>query len=336
MQITSDVTGAQQMTINFANNALSGKVKNPKGYESSKTRVAVTVGMMTTGYDCQDILNIALMRPVFSPSEFVQMKGRGTRKWFFDYNNYSDVDESIPKVKFKFFDFFATCEYFENEFDYDEKIKLPKIDAGDPPPPEPGTTPPKPSGKIDLGTGDTLKTLTETSEGVIMKIDREGFKSAVEQDVMGDDALVALWKNGDVKAAEEYVRAYIFDKPKNFLNLERVRKVFNVDRTITVKEFLEVAFGEKETFEMKDELLESEWEKFIVTHSVDQEHFQPVKNFFKAFIVDDEVRDIVKSNQLARFHSCASFDFSDYERLNGFKNIVPQYVQDYAYHLTGI
>jgi Fe(3+) dicitrate transport protein len=42
-------------------------------------------------------------------------------------------------------------------------------------------------------------------------------------------------------------------------------------------------------FEMKDELLESEWEKFIVSHTVDQEHYQPVKNFFKAFIVDNEV-----------------------------------------------
>jgi type I restriction enzyme R subunit len=335
-QVTSDVTGAQQMTINFANNALNGKVKNPEGYESSKTRVAVTVGMMTTGYDCQDILNIALMRPVFSPSEFVQMKGRGTRKWTFDYNNYNDIDESIPKVKFKFFDFFATCEYFENEFDYDEKIKLPKIDIGVLPPPGPGSFPPKPTGDINLATPDEIKTLSETSEGVIMKIDREGFKSAVEQDVTGDDVLVALWKNGDVQAAETYVRERIFDKPKNFLNLERVRKVFNVDRRISVKEFLEVAFGEKETFEMKDELLESEWEKFIVTHSVDQEHFQPVKNFFKAFIVDDEVRDIVKTKQLARFHSCATFDFSDYERLNGFKNIVPQYVQDYAYHLTGL
>jgi type I restriction enzyme R subunit len=336
MQITSDVTGAQQMTINFANNALSGKVKNPEGYESSKSRVAVTVGMMTTGYDCQDILNIALMRPVFSPSEFVQMKGRGTRKWSFDYNNYSDIDESIQKEKFKFFDFFATCEYFEEEFDYDEKIKLPKMGIDTVPPVGPGVNPPPRPGEINLATHDELTSLTESSEGVIMKIDREGFKTAVQQDVTSDEALVAMWKNGDVHAAEEYVREHIFNKPKNFLNLERVRKVFNVDRRISTREFLEVAFGEKDGFEMKDELLESEWEKFIISHTVDQEHYQPVKNFFKAFIVDDEVRDIVKTKQLARFHSCASFDFSDYERLNGFKNIVPQYVSDYAYHLTGI
>ena len=178
--------------------------------------MAVTVGMMTTGYDCQDILNIALMRPVFSPSEFVQMKGRGTRKWSFDYNNYSDIDESIQKERFKFFDFFATCEYFEEEFDYDEKIKLPKLGIDKIPPVGPGPTPPPRPGEINLAQHDEIASLTESSDGVIMKIDREGFKTAVQQDVTSDEALVAMWKNGDVHAAEEYVREHIFDKPKNF------------------------------------------------------------------------------------------------------------------------
>jgi type I restriction enzyme R subunit len=334
MQVSSDVSDAQQMTINFSNNRLGGQAKRPEGYETSKTRVVVTVGMMTTGYDCQDLLNVALMRPVFSPSDFVQMKGRGTRKWLFEYDNYDDIKISLPKEKYKLFDFFATCEYFEEEFDYDEKIKLPKPSSGI------GEGPvetPKPKiGEIDLSTDDEIKTLTETAEGVIMRIDREGFKTALAEDVLSNTTLTALWKNGDRHGAEEFVKTHVFDKPRNFLNLERIRKVFNVDRRISVKEFLEVAFGEKDGFEMKDDLLESEWEKFMEVHSVDQPHYQPVKNFFKAFIVDDEVRDIVKSNQLARFHTCASFDFSDYERLNGFKNIVPQYVNDYAYHLTGI
>jgi type I restriction enzyme R subunit len=274
------------------------------------------------------------MRPVFSPSDFVQMKGRGTRKWSFEYDNYDDIKISLAKEKYKLFDFFATCEYFEEEFDYDEKIKLPKPSSGAGAGPV-GTPTPK-IGEIDLSTDDEIKTLIETAEGVIMRIDREGFKTALAEDVLSNTTLTALWKNGDRHGAEEFVKTNVFNKPRNFLNLERIRKVFNVDRRISVKEFLEVAFGEKEGFEMKDDLLESEWEKFMEVHSVDQPHYQPVKNFFKAFIVDDEVRDIVKSNQLARFHTCASFDFSDYERLNGFKNIVPQYVNDYAYHLTGI
>ncbi len=335
VQVTSNVTGAQQMTINFANNKLNGVSQHPEGYETSKARIAVTVGMMTTGYDCQDLLNVALMRPVFSPTDFVQMKGRGTRKWSFDYDDYANTQLSIEKVKFKLFDFFATCEYFEEEFNYDEKIKLPKpspgIDIGGV---EGGN--PHIKGEIDLVTQDEIASLTESSEGVIMRIDREGFKKALDEDILGNTTLSALWQNGDRQGAEEYVKTHILDKPKNFLNLERIRKVFNVDRRISVKEFLEVAFGEKNGFEMKDELLESEWDKFMEVHSVDQPHYQPVKNFFKAFIVDNEVRDIVKSNQLARFHTCATFDFSDYEKLNGFKNLVPQYINDYAYHLTGL
>lgn len=335
VQVTSNVAGAQQMTINFANNRLNGVSQHPPGYETSKARIAVTVGMMTTGYDCQDLLNVALMRPVFSPTDFVQMKGRGTRKWSFDYDDYANTQLSIEKNKFKLFDFFATCEYFEEEFNYDEKVNLPKPSTGiDISSIEDGKSHIK--SEVDLVTQDEIASLTESSEGVIMRIDREGFKKALNEDILGNTTLSALWENGDRQGAEEYVRTHILDKPKNFLNLERVRKVFNVDRRISVKEFLEVAFGEKNGFEMKDELLESEWDKFMEVHSVDQPHYQPVKNFFKAFIVDNEVRDIVKSNQLARFHTCATFDFEDYEKLNGFKNIVPQYIKDYAYHLTGL
>ena len=191
-------------------------------------------------------------------------------------------------------------------------------------------------GPIDLATKDELKTLSETPEGVIMRIDREGFKRAVEEDVLGNEKLKNMWQNGDTQEAEDFAKKEIFDKPKYFLNLDKIRRIFNVDRRISVKEFLQVAFGDKESFEMKDDLLESEWAKFVDIYQVDQDHYQPAKNFFKAYIVDEEVRDIVKSRQFARFYHCPSFDFSDYEKLNGYKTTVPQYVQDYAYHLTNL
>ena len=35
---------------------------------------------MATGCGCLDILNLGLFRPIFSPSDFVQIKGRGTRE----------------------------------------------------------------------------------------------------------------------------------------------------------------------------------------------------------------------------------------------------------------
>lgn len=341
MQVSSQVASAQQMTINFANNRLGGQTNHPEGYDTSKTRVAVTVGMMTTGYDCQDLLNIALMRPVFSPTDFVQIKGRGTRKWQFEYNDYQNDSITEPKEKFKFFDFFATCEYFENEFDYDERITLPPIHVT--PPTGPGgdgpgggTPPEPPKGPIDLATSDELATISETPEGVIMRIDREGFKRAVEEDVLGNETLKNMWENGDTEEAEDFAKKEIFDRPKYFLNLDKIKKIFGVDRRITVKEFLQVAFGDKETFEMKDELLESEWEKFMEVNPVDQSHYAPVKMFFKAYVTDEKVREIVTSRQIGRFSTESSFNSDEYAKLNGFKTVVPQYVRDYAYHLTNL
>ena len=48
VQITSNVMNSQQMSISFANNNLNGHGRFLPGYKSSKTRVCVTVGMMTT------------------------------------------------------------------------------------------------------------------------------------------------------------------------------------------------------------------------------------------------------------------------------------------------
>ncbi|TES93521.1 MAG: restriction endonuclease subunit R, partial [Desulfobacteraceae bacterium] len=93
VQITSNITDAQQFTINFANNNLNGKTKFLDTYNSSKTRVCITVGMMTTGYDCQDVLNLCLLRPIFSPTDFVQIKGRGTRTYSFNYKQRNELGE---------------------------------------------------------------------------------------------------------------------------------------------------------------------------------------------------------------------------------------------------
>lgn len=343
VQVTSFVQNAQQMTINFANNILNGKVKNPEGYDSSKTRVAVTVGMMTTGYDCQDILNLALMRPVFSPSEFVQIKGRGTRKHLFEYIDYNSKETiSAPKENFKFFDFFATCEYFENDFQYDEKIKLPqikKVEIENEPVvagnnqgefvDENGKSIFK--GPVDLATQDEIVSVLETPIGTDgMRIDREGFRRAVNEDVLGNETLKTLWENGDVTGAEDYTKTHIFDKPNHFINLQKIRKLFNVDRRVTVNEFLQVAFGEKDGFESKDELLESEWSKFMEVNPVDQEHYAPAKSFFKAYVVDKEVREIIENKQLAQLNFCHSFDFEEYQKLNGFKTSIPIYIKDYV------
>ena len=176
MQVTSQVADAQRFTINFANNNLLGSANFLSSYRTSKARVCVTVGMMTTGYDCTDILNLGRFRPIFSPTDFVQIKGRGTRKHnFLEQLHDPDKAESVDKPNkkaFKLFDFFGNCEYFEKEFNYDEVIKLPKSQSRKEGDGQNGNGPAVISGYEHLGT-DILETMKEETIGHEgMKIDR--------------------------------------------------------------------------------------------------------------------------------------------------------------------
>ena len=83
-------------------------------------RIAVSVDMLSTGYNCKDLLNIALMRPIFSPTEYVQIKGRGTRLFTFRVGN-----TVYEKKNFFLLDFCGVAEYFEDKYDYSIPLKLP-------------------------------------------------------------------------------------------------------------------------------------------------------------------------------------------------------------------
>ena len=76
--------------------------------------------MLSTGYNCRDLLNIGLMRPIFSPTEYIQIKGRGTRLFTFNIGN-----TEYEKKNFFLLDFCAVAEYFEEKYDYSLPLKLP-------------------------------------------------------------------------------------------------------------------------------------------------------------------------------------------------------------------
>ena len=85
-----------------------------------KERIAVSVDMLSTGYDCPDLLNVVLMRPIFSPTEYIQIKGRGTRRFTFRLG-----DTEYEKKFFFILDFCAVAEFFEEHYDYDAAPDLP-------------------------------------------------------------------------------------------------------------------------------------------------------------------------------------------------------------------
>lgn len=333
VQVTSQVDNAQRMTINFSNNNLNDRTNWIEGYKSSKTRVCVTVGMMTTGYDCPDLLNLCMVRPIFSPSDFVQIKGRGTRKHTFEftYKNEFDEEESVKHEKgiFKLFDFFANCEYFEEKFPYNEKLKLPK----------PSNDSPKDGG--EYGTDienyisvkpDPIKMVKEQKIGYEgMRIDRELY-GKFEERIKMDDVIKKHVELGNWEYIASHIKNEIFDKPQEYFNLEKLRKAARIDRKVSIREFIEKIFGIIPKFKSKDELLDEEFVKFISMHPTkEDENLRALKYFFKAYVVDQDVRKILTEKDFTALQTNATLPISEYKKVSQeYREIVPEYIDDYV------
>ena len=331
VQVTSHVTNAQQFSINFTNNNLCGSANFVPVYKTSKARVCVTVGMMTTGYDCPDILNLCLMRPVFSPTDFIQIKGRGTRKhdflvYLFDEDLKSPVKEP-HKSRFKLFDFFANCEYFEEKFNYDEILTLPQstgTGAG-------GGTPIVRTGYENVGP-DPLAFIKEENIGYDgMKIDRMFFNS-FEEKVKEDKFVKENIKENKWDKVIEYVVANIMDKPEEYYTIEKLRRAAGIDRRLPLREILEKIFGMIPYFKSKNELLDEEFEKFISDlKPEDSSDIIAMKYFFKAYISNNNIRNIIESKRFTELNVNPTFNMKDFKDVPPeWRTKITEYVKDYV------
>lgn len=93
-RITRSERNSHQLERNFA-------IVGP-----SNPRLAVTVDLLTTGYDAPDVKNVVFVRPLRSAILYKQMKGRGTR-----------LCEDINKRYFTIFDYSGASKLEDAEFD---------------------------------------------------------------------------------------------------------------------------------------------------------------------------------------------------------------------------
>jgi len=310
LQVTSNVEDSQRFTGNFANNNLNGNSRFLEGYKTSKTRVCVTVAMMTTGYDCEDILNLCMMRPVFSPTDFVQMKGRGTRKYTFHFKDADENEQTHNKDKFKLFDYFGNYEYFEKKYKYDEVLKLPAIPEGE----GEGQRPFKLVEVINVKP-DPLAFVEETYIGFEgMKVDRELYKS-FENEILRNKFIKEEYAKGNLEEVERYITENIFNKPEALYNLEKLRKSLKLDRKIGLTELLAGIFGQIKEYKTREQLLNEEVDKFISIYKPDSAHVVPIRNFIMAYITDPEIREIMETKEFARLEGRPGFGFRDFKEL---------------------
>jgi type I restriction enzyme R subunit len=333
LQVTSLVQGAQQFTLNFSDksNNLSGMANFEPWYRTSKTRVCVTVGMMTTGYDCTDILNICLMRPIFSPTDFIQIKGRGTRKHNFkgqvtDPLRAKEIGK-VDKEKFKLFDFFGNYEYFEEKFQYDQVLKLPSLHKAK----EQGEPVPRPK-EYEVFDPDVLHPVNEIIVGLQgMKIDRMFFDRFGET-VKKDQVIVQNLEEGNWDKILDHINRKILNKPEDFYTIEKLRKSINTDRRVTLREIVEYIFGLIPFIKSKEELLDEEFNKFITDCKPgEKDDILALKYFFKSYITDGKLRDIIESKKFADLNVNPSFSTKDFKAVpEHWRFAIPEYIKDYV------
>ena len=335
VQVTSEIPEAQQYTINFSNNNLLGTGNFIPAYRTSKARVCVTVGMMTTGYDCPDILNLGLFRPIFSPTDFIQIKGRGTRKHDFRELLHDDdlkVDLQQPvKTAFKLFDFFANCEYFEEQFNYDEVLKLPvpkkAIPANDGNGGSVVTL-----GLYEYAGEDILATIKEETIGYDgMKVDRMFFEK-FEDTLRSDNTVIAAIQAGQWDRAVDYVNREVFNKPTEYYTLDKLRRAAAVDRRLSLREILEKAFGLIARFKSKDELLDEEFAKFVADAQPEEAAaMRAIKTYFAAYLTSGSLRDIIDSGQYTDLATNPAFSIRDFRAVpEKYRKLIPEYIKDYV------
>jgi len=336
MQVTSSVAESQEKAAQFSNNGLGGHSRFLDGYTSSRTRICVTVGMMTTGYDCPDIQNIALMRPVFSPSDFVQMKGRGTRKHTFVFE-----EKRIEKEGFALFDYFANCEYFENDFDYDEVLKLPALHNADADPLGGQETRPA-IDELDLAKADKVISTEEREIGTDgMRIDRELFFHKFEEQMAGSEEAKRIYEEQGIDGVIEYAKREILDRPSDYFTPDKLRKSLPIDRWVSFKEMMRKAFGEIDRIKPLDEKTEDEFDKFQDIEKLDADIVPAAKTFFVSYLLDEDFRKVIDKKEFGRLPSMPGVDIQAFQSLAtnkrgkdmSYVQYIPTYVRDYVGNL---
>jgi hypothetical protein len=205
--------------------------------------------MLSTGYNCRDLLNIGLMRPIFSPTEYIQIKGRGTRLYTFKIGN-----TEYEKKHFFLLDFCAVAEFFEEKYDYSVPLKLPRekkqsasvagaeggggaqggadqnsVGAGDQ-----GAAAPREPRAIPVWEGTDILVSREVIEvgpdGE--KVDYMTFRGSFERDVKDfaerDAAMKAAVADEDDDAVETIMNERFYHKPKMFYSPDKLIRSYGV------------------------------------------------------------------------------------------------------------
>ncbi|MBW1793320.1 MAG: DEAD/DEAH box helicase family protein [Deltaproteobacteria bacterium] len=225
-------------------------------------QVAVSVGMLDTGFDCRPVLHLVMCRRVRSPILYQQMRGRGTR-----------TAPQIGKTKFVIYDFFENHKYF-NDSDTD-------IFAGTGTGRAPGgvSRPPKPPGNlVELGLQDEwLHAVTYIEVGPEgERVDKSDYLTNWGKTILTavkDDELIRKVRDEEsLSEQEEQTLAERLNRPEMYFNEDNLRRAYRKPGGSLIN-FIRAALGKLRIKSSEEELTEN-FQAWLVSKSVTPDQAQ--------------------------------------------------------------
>ena len=214
--------------------------------------VAVSVGMLDTGFDCREVLHLVLCRRVRSPILYQQMRGRGTRTAL-----------HIQKRKFVIYDFFRNHQYFnDSDTDVFTGADGGAAPGGDERQPDPQRE------LVELGLEDewleAVSYIEVGPEGE--RIDKSEYVTRWEETVrmgVGDDPLLGKVRDDKPLAStEEGELVRRLNQPESYFNEDNLRRAYG-DPGGNLIDFIRAALG-RLTITSREEKLEEAFRAWLV------------------------------------------------------------------------
>ena len=246
--ITSDVANADDLIRRFKQEELP--------------MVAVSVGMLDTGFDCRELLHLVMCRRVRSPILYQQMRGRGTRP-----------APHIGKQQFVIYDFFRNHEYF-NDSDTDIFAS-----GGSGHAPKSQQSKAKTARElIELGLEDewldAVHYLEIGPDGE--RVDKRDYvtdwERAVRQQADSDPILAKVKAGEPLTDAEETELAQRLNQPQHYFNEDNLRRAYRNPGGNLV-DFIRAALGMLK-LKSREERVEENFRAWLVTRNLTAEQAQ--------------------------------------------------------------
>lgn len=263
--------------------------------------IAVSVGMLDTGFDAPRVENLLMMRPTRSAILYQQMRGRGSR--------ICKRPDGSRKDSFLVYDFTDNSERFND----------PRFDPTKPPPgtgavvtkprPAPAPAPPRPPrGEFRIVPVGTVqdsfvarKWIEVGPEG--MRVDIRDYQDDWNREVAAraaKDAVLAKILDGQIPTDEELDQlAAALGGPERFFNEANLREAFG-QPDASLLDFIRVALGQCQ-FPSREQRVDRRFEAWLIQHNFDPEQAR--------------VWRMLKNQMLAQAYPPSNLDLSVFNQL---------------------